>query len=158
MSDSLGGLLIGGMLGGNLITGFFNSWLSITVETVTPTPTVTVTVTPTPTPTIGITPTPPVITPTPTPLPPSYGGGGSGGAVVVGRMTPPPANKDIKITLTVQGKKYVTYHKKDDKIVKIVINIVRIFNSVKERIQNITIRKPSKENKVNTIKVKKHDS
>ena len=67
--DTLGGILIKGLLSNNLIAGFFNLNWSITVEPVTPTPTPSVTVTPTPT----IYPTP---TPTLQPPVPNYGGGG----------------------------------------------------------------------------------
>lgn len=144
--DTLGGILIKGLLSNNLIAGFFNLNWSITVEPVTPTPTPSVTVTPTPT----IYPTP---TPTLQPPVPNYGGGG--GSVVIGRQTV-PNNKDIKITIRYKDKQITSFHKKSDKVVKITINIIRMFNKISETIKKISVKR--KASKQITVKVKKHDS
>lgn len=145
--DSLGGILIKGLLSNNLIAGFFSLYLSLTVE-VTPTPTPSVTLSPSP----SLTLPPPTITPTPTPI---TNVGGGGGSITIGRIIP-PNTKDVKITLRVMGKQYTSMHRKSDKVVKVTINIINMFNKIKKSIININIRQ--KQKKDINIKVKKHDS
>jgi hypothetical protein len=148
VKDSLGGILTKGLLG-NPIIAYFNLFLEIIVEPV-----------PTPTPSISATPS---VTPypTPTPLP----GGGSGGGSTGGRggiifdTFKTPREKNIRIIIRYKGKSVTTYHNNEDKFVHIVINILRVFNSVKDRIKKVTLRKiEDKDTTINKIKVKKHDS
>lgn len=136
MIDSLGGLLTNGLLG-NPIIASFNLFIQVTVENVTPT----------------------------VPLYSSrghgYGWGGNGREDDDDLPTiPVQKTKDIKITIRFKGKEFVTYHQNGDKLVGVVINIIRRFNKVIESMQNITIfrrRRPKLEEQI-IIRVKKHDS
>lgn len=138
MRDSLGGILVKGLLG-NPILAHFNLFFEIIIETVTPTPSVTAT---------------PIVTPTP--YPPLPGGGGGSSVTIGSLVIPGKKPKNTKITIRYKDKSVVTYHNNEDKIVNVAINIVRIFNSIKTAVQKITVRKPKIDNI--KIKVKKNDN
>lgn len=125
--DSLGGILIKGLLG-NPILARFSLFLDIVIEDVTPTPTPQPSYTITPTVTIG-----PTVTPTPTPIPIHVGGGG-------GRYPDVASDeKLVKVTITYKGKSHVSIHKVNNKTLKISINILKGITYVKDKAYSVAV-------------------
>lgn len=151
--DSLGGILIKGLLG-NPILAQFRLFIDILIEEVTPTPTPSSTETPTVTPTPSSTdyPTPtPTPTPTVTPLPVDWTGGHGGAG---GGREPEPENRTVKITLRYKSKERVSYHKTNDRIVRVMINIIGLLNKARSVFQKVTVRLSQTKSEVTKIKVK----
>ena len=150
--DSLGGILIKGLLG-NPILAHFNLFLDITIEDITPTPTPTPSYEPTPTPSSsqGVTPTPtPAVSatlPTPTMLPAWVGGGGG--------TIRSDEKKTVRIVIRYKDKEYSSVHTITDKMLRLTINTISAFNVVKDKIINIALKFKKKETP--TIQVKRHD-
>lgn len=130
--DSLGGILIKGLLG-NPILARFNLFVEVIIEDITPTPTPSMSATlptPTPTVTVTLTPTPTV---TPTPLPAHVGGGG-------GRY--PDLKEDekiVKVTIIYKGRQHITIHKVNNKTLRISINILKGITYIKETALSVAV-------------------
>lgn len=120
--DSLGGILIKGLLG-NPILARFNLFVEVIIEDITPTPTPSMSATlPTPTPTV-----------TPTPLPVHVGGGG-------GRY--PDLKEDekiVKVTIIYKGRQHITIHKVNNKTLRISINILKGITYIKETALSVAV-------------------
>jgi len=163
--DSLGGILVKGLLG-NPIIAQFNLFLQVIIETITPTPTqsvlptqtLTPTVTATVTPSVSVSATPSVTpqpsstpaTPTPAPTPPIFNHGH-------GQSKKVPEQKTIKITIRYKKRETVSYHKTDDRIVRVMINIVNVMNKVMNLINSVKVRFMTTPTPNPKIKVKRHD-
>lgn len=135
--DSLGGILIKGLLG-NPILAKFNLFLEFTLEDITPTPTPTATPTPTVTPTVTL---------------PSHGGGN--GAVETRKEKEEERKRVVKITVRYKNKEYSSVYTLTDKILRVTINTIDYLNTVKEHIHNISLKFKKKGD--TTVKVKIHD-
>lgn len=135
--DSLGGILIKGLLG-NPILARFSLFIDILIEDITPTPTPYPSAT-LPTPTVTVTPT---VTPTPVVI---VGGGG-------GRYPDLSDNERlIKITLVYKGKQSISIHKVNNNTLRISINILKGITYLKEKAYSVYV---SLRKSVNNIKVK----
>lgn len=117
MTDSLGGILTGGLLG-NMILGRFNLFLDIEIVDITPTPTPT--------------PSGPSVTPTPTPA--SVVGGGGGRYPDLGEH-----ERIVKITITHKGKQHISIHKVNDLTLRVSINILKALQATKDRSYKIYV-------------------
>lgn len=173
--DSLGGILIKGLLG-NPILAKFKMFFDLTIEDVTPTPTPSGTPTPTPTssyeppdpsatPGLTLTPTPtpgvsatlptptPYVEPTPTVIQVNWGhgGGSGGGGLVLGKEE----KRTVKITIRYKTREWVSIHTVTDKILRVTINTITFLNKVKKKMYDISLKITKKE--PTTVKVKLHD-
>lgn len=136
--DSLGGILIKGLLG-NPILARFSLFVDIIIEDITPTPTPYPSAT-LPTPTVTVTPT---VTPTPVVI---VGGGGGG------RYPDLSENERlIKITLVYKGKQRISIHKVNNNTLRISINILKGITYLKEKAYSVYV---NLRKSVNNIKVK----